>query len=204
MIALIIIISYMVLILFNLLQYAFSISAQQKRNLGLIGSSIFLIGLSGCSSLNSGSIEKRSAKLSTGIQKAYSVAPATANRISPMIIQNAEKHNIDPILLAATIRQESSYRSTVTSSAGAVGLTQVIPRYWQQYCPGDLFDENTNIHCGSYILSKYYSSAGSWSKALAYYNVGPTGYNSSWKMKHQGNKYASQVKQHEHALKKAL
>lgn len=196
----------MVLILFNLLQHVFSISSQylQKQHLGLICSSAFIIGLSGCASLNSGSIEKRSAKLSTGIQKAYSVTPATANRISPMIIKNAEKHNIDPILLAATIRQESSYRSTVTSSAGAVGLTQVIPRYWQQYCPGDLFDENTNIHCGSYILSKYYSSAGSWPKALAYYNVGPTGYNSSWKMKHQGNKYASQVKQHQQALNKAL
>jgi soluble lytic murein transglycosylase-like protein len=196
----------MVLVLFNLLQRAFSIHPihKQKHRFALIGISTLLISLTGCNSLNSGSIEKRSAKLSTGIQKAYSVAPATANRISPMIIQNAEKHNIDPILLAATIRQESSYRSSVTSSAGAVGLTQVIPRYWQQHCPGNLFDENTNIHCGSYILSKYYSSAGSWPKALAYYNVGPTGYNNSWKMKHQGKKYASQVKQHEQALKKAL
>lgn len=206
MIFMIIIILHMVLVLFNLLQRTFSFYPQyiQKQNLTLLCTSTLLVSLAGCTSLNNGSIEKRSAKLSTGIQKAYSVAPATANRISPMIIHNAEKHNIDPVLLAATIRQESSYRSSVTSSAGAVGLTQVIPRYWQQHCPGDLFDENTNIHCGSYILSKYYSSAGSWPKALAYYNVGPTGYNNSWKMKHQGKKYASQVKQHEQALKNAL
>lgn len=181
-----------------------SYQSQKYQKLGIIFASLCVLGLSGCTSLNNGSIEKRSAKLSTGIQKAYAVPAATANRLSPMIIKNAEKHNIDPILLAATIRQESSYRSHVTSNAGAVGLTQVIPRYWQQDCPGNLFDENTNIHCGSYILSKYHKSAGSWPKALAYYNVGPTGYNNSWKMKRQGNKYADQVKQHQQALKRAL
>lgn len=52
----------------------------------------------------------------------------TANRISPIIVQNAEKYSVDPLLLAAMIRQESSYRNYVVSPAGAVGLTQVIPR----------------------------------------------------------------------------
>lgn len=195
-----------VLILFNFLRCTpiSSVHTNNYQKLAILCSSLLVLSISGCSSMGGGSIEKRSAKLSTGIQKAYSVSPDTANRVSPMIIQNAEKHNIDPILLAATIRQESSYRSQVTSNAGAVGLTQVIPRYWQQSCPGDLFDENTNIHCGSYILAKYHQTAGSWPKALAYYNVGPTGYNNSWKMKRQGKKYADQVKQHEQALKKAM
>lgn len=156
----------------------------------------------GCSS--SQSVVKRSAKLSTGIQKAYSVAPDTANRVSPMIIQSADKYNVDPILLAAVIRQESSYRISVISPAGAVGLTQVIPRYWQQTCPGDLIEEYNNINCGTYILASYNSKAGSWPKALAYYNVGPTGYNSNSKMKKQGEKYAEQVKQHQETLKDAL
>ena len=163
---------------------------------------ITTLTFAGCSSSNS--IAKRSAQLSTGIQKAYSVAPDTANRISPMIIQSADKYNVDPILLAAMIRQESSYRNSVISPAGAVGLTQVIPRYWQQTCPGNLIEEYNNINCGTYILATYNSKAGSWPKALAYYNVGPAGYNSSYKMKKQGDKYAEQVKQHQKNLKGAL
>jgi len=170
---------------------------------------IVALAFTGCSSLGSGSIAKRSAKLSTGIQKAYAVEPNTANRVSPIIVQSAEKYNVDPLLLAAMIRQESSYKNYAISPAGAVGLTQIrltqiIPRYWQQTCSGDLIEENNNINCGTYILAKYNQSAGSWKKALAYYNVGPTGYESSWKMKRQGKKYANQVQQHQKTLKSAL
>ena len=114
-----------------------------------------VLALSGCTSLGMGSLEKRSAKLAQGIQKAYSVDSNTANRVAPLIIQSATQNDVDPLLMAAVIRQESSYRNYVVSSAGAVGLTQVIPRYWQQTCPGDLFQENININCGSFILAKY-------------------------------------------------
>ena len=162
------------------------------------------LAFSGCSSLGSGSVAKRSAKLSNAIQKAYLVEEATANRIAPIIVQSAEKYDIDPLLLAALIRQESSYRNYAISPVGAIGLTQIIPRYWQKMCPGDLFEEYINIHCGSYILASYNSKAGSWPKALAYYNVGPTGYSSNWKMKKQGKKYAKQVHQHKNILQKSL
>ena len=90
---------------------------------------IIAITFTGCSSLGSGSIAKRSAKLSQGIQKAYSVEYNTANRVSPIIVQSADKYKVDPILLAALIHQESSYRNYAISPAGAVGLTQVIPCY---------------------------------------------------------------------------
>ncbi len=160
--------------------------------------------MAACSSLGGGSVQKRAGKLSTGIQKAYSVSPDVANRVSPLIVQNADQYNVDPLLLAATIHQESSYRSYVTSSAGAVGLTQVMPRYWQQSCPGDLYNDVINVQCGTMILAKYNQSAGSWKKALAYYNVGPTNYETNRKMRKQGKKYAMQVKQHEKNLKSAL
>ncbi|OOV81117.1 transglycosylase [Acinetobacter sp. ANC 5600] len=160
--------------------------------------------ISGCSSLGGGSVEKRAIKLSSGIQKAYSVNPETANRVSPYIVQTADQYNLDPLLLAAVIRQESTFRPYVSSPAGAVGLTQVMPRYWQATCPGDLYDEFTNINCGSFILTKYKNAAGSMPKALAYYNVGPTAYNTNQKMKKQGKRYAKQVKQHRNNLKSAL
>ncbi|ANF81839.1 transglycosylase [Acinetobacter sp. NCu2D-2] len=162
------------------------------------------IAVTACSSLGMGSLEKKSAKLSQGIQQAYSVSPSTASRVSPMIIQSAEKQNLDPLLVAAVIRQESTYRSNATSPAGAVGLMQVMPRYWQNTCGPNLYDEWTNIQCGSYILSKYESSAGNIKKALAYYNVGPANYENNRKMRKIGKRYAKQVKQHQKALKSAL
>lgn len=196
----------MVLILFTLFktQKPRPSFTQPFSNWKIIILSFGLSALAGCSSLGGGSVEKRAGKLAVGIQKAYRVDATTAQRVSPMIVQSAEQYAVDPILIAALIRQESSYRNSVVSPAGAVGLTQIIPRYWQQSCPGDLFQENININCGTYVLARYNQSAGSWKKALAYYNVGPSGYNNQRKMKKQGKRYAKQVKQHQTTLKQAL
>ena len=188
----------------HLITESLSATPQSFKSMKTLLLGCAVLALSGCTSLGMGSLEKRSAKLAQGIQKAYSVDSNTANRVAPLIIQSATQNDVDPLLMAAVIRQESSYRNYVVSSAGAVGLTQVIPRYWQQACPGDLFQENININCGSFILAKYNQSAGSWKKALAYYNVGPTGYNTNRKMKKQGKRYAKQVKQHEKNLKSKL
>jgi soluble lytic murein transglycosylase-like protein len=162
--------------------------------------------MTGCTSLgpNSGSFSWRSNKLSTGLQKAYSVPQSTANRLSPLIIQSADQYNVPPLLLAAVIRQESSYNTNALSPTGAVGLTQIIPSYWQQTCAGNLYDESTNIQCGAYILNHYYQTADSWFKATAYYNVGPTGYERSFWTRHKAKKYARSVKRHQKALKSAL
>lgn len=188
----------------HLITESLSATPQSFKSMKTLLLGCAVLALSGCTSLGMGSLEKRSAKLAKGIQKAYSVDSTTANRVAPLIIQSATQNDVDPLLMAAVIRQESSYRNYVVSSAGAVGLTQVIPRYWQQTCPGDLFQENININCGSFILAKYNQSAGSWKKALAYYNVGPTGYNTNRKMKKQGKRYAKQVKKHENNLKSKL
>ncbi len=170
--------------------------------MGLAGLSTVL--LSACSSFGGGSLEKRSVKLAQGIQTSYSVPASTAQRVSPLIIQNAEQHSLDPLLVAAVIRQESTYRSEVTSPAGAVGLMQIMPRYWQSTCGNDLFNEAVNIRCGSYILSRYQQSSGSLEKALGYYNVGPTAYEKNRKMRKQGKKYAKQVLDHKKQLKSSL
>lgn len=176
----------------------------KKRLINFMSIFVTTTILAGCSSLGGGSVSKRASKLSTGIQKAYAIHPDTANRVSPYIIQSADQYELDPLLIAAVIRQESTFRPTVVSPAGAVGLTQVMPRYWQATCPGDLSDELTNINCGSFILTKYKNSSGSMPKALAYYNVGPTAYNSNRQMKKQGKRYAKQVEEHQKNLKNAL
>lgn len=167
----------------------------------LIGLSLFL---SACSSIHRGTLENRSALLADGIQKTYRVNANTASRVAPLIIQSADRHNVSPSLLAAVIQQESTYRSQVTSHAGAVGLMQVIPKYWQKQCPGNLYDEATNIQCGASIIHQYEKRAGNLKKALGYYNVGPAGYENNRKMRKQGKKYAKSVLKHEKKLKAAL
>ncbi len=164
---------------------------------------VIAISMSACSSL-SGSFAHRSTQLSSGLQTAYSVSPNTANRISPIIVQSADRYDVSPTLLAALIRQESNYNSSARSPTGAVGLTQIIPSHWHQSCPGNLYDETVNVNCGAFVLASYYKSAGSWSKAVAYYNVGPTGYKRSFWTRHKAKKYARSVKRHEKTLKKAL
>lgn len=187
-------------------------SVRKNLLLPVFNSTIFKIGLLGlstvlfsaCSSLGGNSLEKRSAQLSKGIQTAYGVPATTATRVSPLIIQNAEKNRLDPLLVAAVIRQESTYRSQVASHAGAVGLMQIMPRYWQATCGDDLYNEAINISCGSHILSRYHKSSGSLEKALGYYNVGPTAYEKNRKMRKQGKRYAQQVKQHKKDLKNVI
>lgn len=158
--------------------------------------SILMLGMVGCSLHHQ--------DLARGLQQAYQVPAPNAQRIAPLILQESQQQKLDPLLLAAVIRQESSYRTQARSPAGAVGLTQVMPQYWQTSCPGNLYNEAINIACGAMILNQYYQQTDSWNKALAYYNVGPTGYQRSSSMRQQGEKYAKSVKKHRKQLKKAL
>ncbi|MHA3053568.1 lytic transglycosylase domain-containing protein [Acinetobacter sp. ANC 4640] len=165
-----------------------------------------LSAFAGCTTLgpHSGSVASRSLRLSSGLQKAYTVSPSKAQRLSPMIIQSADQYQVPPLLVAALIKQESNYNSAAHSTTGAVGLTQIIPSYWQEKCVGDLHSEATNIQCSAYILNHYHELSGSWFKATAYYNVGPVGYKSSFWTRHKAKKYARQVRRYENDLKATL
>lgn len=55
-------------------------------------------------------------------------------RHSAQIVRSAEKHNIDPLLLAALVHVESNWKKDVVSYAGACGLMQVMHRYSKFTC----------------------------------------------------------------------
>ncbi|WP_322111810.1 lytic transglycosylase domain-containing protein [Acinetobacter sedimenti] len=165
--------------------------------------SLITIFATGCSTLR-GNAQQKSQKLAQGIQRAYAINPSTAQRISPYIIEGSEKYDIDPILIAAVIKQESNYRGNARSPSGAVGLMQVIPSYWRSICGSNLYDERTNVLCGSHILADYHDKAGSWKKATAYYNVGPAGYERSFWTRWKVRKYVKSVKSFEKKLKDEL
>jgi soluble lytic murein transglycosylase len=103
---------------------------------------------------------------------------------------SAEKHNIDPFLIAALIRVETNYKYHLESSKGAMGLMQIMPdtASWiaetakiQAFNPADLLKADVNIFLGAWYmnwLTKHYS--GNMIYAIAAYNAGQGNVN-QWK-----------------------
>ena len=97
------------------------------------------------------------------------------------IRSSATKNNLEPELLAAVIFVESSFYPNVRSSAGACGLTQVIPRWTGgpetkgvKYTCNQLKNPKTSIEVGAQILSyniRVYAK-GNQDKGLCVYNAG--------------------------------
>ncbi|HKM43675.1 MAG TPA: lytic transglycosylase domain-containing protein [Limnochordia bacterium] len=93
----------------------------------------------------------------------------------------AEDYDLDPMLLAAIIQVESSYRPEVVSPRGAIGLMQLMPEtaIWlgeqsaQPTRVEDLLDPKTNIGLGAYYLTYLLERFPTQYAALAAYNAGP-------------------------------
>jgi soluble lytic murein transglycosylase-like protein len=74
-------------------------------------------------------------------------------RIKDFVFKHSHTHAVDPMLVFGMIWQESRYKILATSSYGAVGLMQVVPRWHQDKIQGrDLFDVDVNISVGVQIL----------------------------------------------------
>ncbi|HVR95908.1 MAG TPA: lytic transglycosylase domain-containing protein [Thermoanaerobaculia bacterium] len=90
------------------------------------------------------------------------------------IAQAAERHEVDPLLLAAIVEAESRFRPDATSHRGAVGLMQVMPATGRYYGAKDLKDPFVNIDVGSrYLRALLQDCRGDVELALAAYNAGP-------------------------------
>ena len=97
--------------------------------------------------------------------------------------QEAQAHDVDELLLYALIRQESLFNPAAGSSAGALGLTQVIPPTAEEIAAALLdygfespllFRPERSIRYGAYYLGRQLASfnGAPW-LALAAYNGGP-------------------------------
>lgn len=94
------------------------------------------------------------------------------------IYDMAQHAEIDPDVAFGLVRTESSFKNSATSSVGAVGLTQLMPRSAEWLEPGttrsDLRDPQTNLRIGfrylHQLMDKY---DGNLALALTAYNRGP-------------------------------
>jgi soluble lytic murein transglycosylase len=117
-------------------------------------------------------------------------APAYFNHIrygtyyADLIVPEAEKYDLHPLILYSVVRQESLFEGFVRSPAGARGLMQIIPSTgasivgtigWPPaYDAEDLYRPNVSIRLGAYYLSSNRNILeNDMYAALAAYNAGP-------------------------------
>lgn len=101
-----------------------------------------------------------------------------------LLRREAHEGGVDPFLVAAIIRQESAFRSDVTSAAGAVGLMQVLPSTAaglarsvgpEGFRPEALTTPEVNLHLGVRFFAQQMERFGSdLPLVLSAYNAGPS------------------------------
>jgi len=101
-----------------------------------------------------------------------------------LVRREAAEWGVDPIMLAALIRQESAFKADIVSHAGAVGLMQVMPATGKDlaktYGPAPFAEANlttpeVNLHLGAaFFVEMNGRYGGDLPLVLSAYNAGPT------------------------------
>lgn len=123
-------------------------------------------------------------------------------KYADLIESASERYGVDEYLICAVIKCESDWDSKATSSAGAVGLMQLIPSTSQEvarlglvsasaYDPDNLTDPATNIEYGTAYLAYLQSNLSSRDQVVAAYNAG-LGAVSGWLS--QGEDISNQIR----------
>jgi soluble lytic murein transglycosylase-like protein len=93
-----------------------------------------------------------------------------------LVKKAAKRYNVKSSLICAIIKQESNWKPRVVSSAGAIGLMQIMPATGRSACnlkKNELFNPSKNINCGVRYFKKLLDQFNSIELALCANNAGP-------------------------------
>lgn len=119
------------------------------------------------------------------------------------LVAQSRANNLDPLFVAAVVRQESYWDASAGSYAGALGLMQVIPETGAAiaqdlgvagFTASDLFRPATSLRFGTYYLAEQLKAFSDPAAALAAYNAGP-GSAHKWQAAASGNDPADFLEQ---------
>ncbi len=104
----------------------------------------------------------------------YAGESAAGGEYEGLIDQAAQRYGLEPAVLHGLIEQESDFNPDAESSAGAEGLTQLMPGTASSMGVSDPLDPAESIEGGARYLSQLMSEfGGNTTDALAAYNAGP-------------------------------
>ena len=111
---------------------------------------------------------------------------------------HAANYDLNPALLAAVIEQESKFRADAKSSAGAIGLMQLLPATAEgiaihtggsKFVVSDLYNPEINVRYGAWYLHHLMQKYGDERTALAAYNAGQQNVD-GWRAQGEGIQFA--------------
>ena len=122
-------------------------------------------------------MENRRQELTRRITQRYKVSPVAARKIVDAAHDAGQRYSVDPLILLSISAIESSFNPKAQSSAGAIGLTQTLPRAHPEklariHAAGKSpWDVKTSLELGAEVFSEYRARfRGDKIKALQQYN----------------------------------
>lgn len=105
-------------------------------------------------------------------------APSASSRVAGVPYADlfnaaGAQHGVDPVLLAAMARTESSFDPSAVSPAGAQGLMQLMPGTAKGLGVTDPFDPAQSVQGAASLMRDLLDRFGQLDQALAGYNAGP-------------------------------
>lgn len=111
-------------------------------------------------------------KVTTSIDSYEAVPPWRA--YNDLIDKAAKRYDVDPALIRSVMQTESAFNPIAVSSAGAMGLMQLMPELAAEFGVTDPFDPEQNIMAGTrYLRQLLKMHDGNVRLAVASYNAGP-------------------------------
>ena len=101
-------------------------------------------------------------------------------RYNKMVSDYSSEYKLESALVYAIIKAESGYNPKAKSSAGAIGLMQIIPSTgkWiaselgEEFTEERLYDPNTNIKYGCFYLNYLFKKFNNMGAVICAYNAG--------------------------------